>query len=144
MYNMTFRKLYPLIALLAAAIGCDSGPAPPPLGTVTGNVTLDGKPAEGMAVIFTPDSTRSSTGLTDKDGNYSLEFDKDHKGAAVGKHKVQITQRLEADPAKLAASRPEPGAAPRMIPARYNDKSTLEREVKPGANTFDFDLTSEP
>ena len=135
-----------MIALLAAAVGCDSGPAAPPLGTVKGKVTLDGKPAVGMAVIFTPDSTRSSTGLTDNAGNYTLEFDKGHKGAAIGKHKVQVTQRLEADPAKLAAAGAAAGGGgpPTMIPARYNDKSILEADVKAGENTFDFELTSAP
>jgi hypothetical protein len=131
-----------VLGMVAMTAGCGGGPAAPPLGTVTGTITLDGEPVEGMSVIFTPSDSRSSTGMTDKDGNYDLDFDNTHKGAAIGMHKVHIALRLEADPAMLAAG----GAAgpPKKIPTRYNDQTTLERDVKAGENTFDFELTSGP
>ena len=31
---------------------------------------------------------------------------------------------------------------PQHVPARYNEKSDLQREIKPDDNVFDFDLTT--
>ncbi len=40
----------------------------------------------------------------------------------------------------LQDTRRVPG--PQRVPARYNEKSELEREVKPGDNEINFDLTT--
>jgi hypothetical protein len=37
----------------------------------------------------------------------------------------------------------KPKKRKQAIPARYNNQTELRREVKPGENVFDFDLTSE-
>lgn len=69
----------------------------PPLGVVTGQVTLDGKPAQAM-LSFQPDagaekSSRSgsiSTGRCDSDGKYTLSYTAEVDGAVIGKHNVLI------------------------------------------------------
>src|SRR6266852_2932215 len=85
-------RLIPAITAVVIMAGCSSGPIAPPLGMVKGKVTLDGKPIEGLVVLFMPENGRSSSGMTDKEGNYSLEFDQQHPGAASGQHKVRMMQ----------------------------------------------------
>jgi len=101
---------------------------------------MDGAPAAGMSVVFEPENGRSSSGFTDKDGMYTLEFDTSHKGAMIGKHKVHMTKNIDADPAALAAAK----GPPQPIPVRYNDKTILAADVKSGQNEFNFELTSTP
>jgi hypothetical protein len=140
LYSASLRRavIVSVVVAMAGMAGCNSGPVAPPLGQVKGKVTLDGKPAAGMSVIFEPTDGRSSTGLTDKDGLYTLDFGPGHKGAMLGKHKVRMTKNIDADPAALAAAK----GPPQPIPVRYNDKTTLEADVKSGENEFNFDLTS--
>ena len=125
-----------IVPIAAASAGCgSSGPDAPPLGTVKGKVTIDGKPAAGLGIIFMPAAGRSSTGLTDKDGVYSLSFDETHQGAVVGKHKVRITRDPENDMAEGRPPQPQ-------LPPHYNVETTLEKDVVKGDNTLDFELTS--
>jgi hypothetical protein len=126
-----------LIFLMAAInAGCGpSSPEAPPLGTVKGKVTVDGKPAAGLGIVFMPETGRSSTALTDKNGLYTLSFDDTHKGAVVGKHKVRITRDPENDMAEGRPPQPQ-------LPPHYNVETTLEKEVVTGENTLDFELTS--
>lgn len=70
----------------------------PPLGTVTGIVMVQGKPAGTAEVRFEPQSKPGETivasfsvGWTDATGAYQLQYDPEHAGAAVGKHRVTVT-----------------------------------------------------
>jgi hypothetical protein len=65
-------------------------------------------------------------------------------GAKVGPHKVFV-RPTEMPPEEAAANGSRGGARvapPPKIPAKYNKRSTLTAEVKPGRNTFDFALES--
>ncbi len=131
-------RAIPFMGLLLAVsilVGCGKDDTPP-LGEVTGVVTLDGKPVEGANVRFLPGHTRGSSGGTDAKGRYELSFDDDHSGAAVGMHDVMISQRADV------MKNPELGNQ-EQLPARYNEKTTLKREVKEGENVIDFKLTTE-
>lgn len=142
-----------LIFVVIVATGC--GPSGPALGTVKGNVTLDGKALPNVAVTFEPEAGgRASTGKTDASGNYSLIFmDKD--GAIVGKHKVRVTalgtpgevkSMSSSDPEyeKQALSTGSEAAKPPavVIPEKYNTKSEMVHEVKSGENTINLELKS--
>ena len=110
--------------------GCGRGDRPP-LGTVSGTVTLDGKPLTGARLIFEPAAGgRASTGLTDDKGRYELIYIRKDKGAKVGAHLVRIS---------IADS--DAGNA-ELLPDRYNSRSVLKAEVKQGHNTVDFPLAS--
>ena len=136
-----------------ACVGC--GPSGPPLGTVSGTVTMDGKPLENALVTFTPvEPGRGSTGVTDASGKYELAFI-DGKGATVGSHKVSVTSAPKAAaPAKeIRSDSPEymnqgssadydKAKVKETIPAKYNTASTLTFEVKAGSNTYDIPLES--
>lgn len=127
------------LSLIICLIGCNDGN----VGQVSGTVHLDGKPLEGALVTFYPQSqnadpmeTGTSIGRTDEKGNYELIYNRDVKGAVVGKHLVYIETLQEG-------SGYGPGRA-EELPKRYNSQSELHVEVNPGRNKIDFmDLTSE-
>jgi hypothetical protein len=125
------------ICLAAALSGC--GDAPEGLSTVAGTVTLDGQPLEGALVEFTPQEAGSpSVGRTDGEGNYELQFNRDHMGAAVGQHQVRISTYNPGDP----EGDPPVAAVPEKVPAKYNVKTELTKTVEDGSNTIDFELDS--
>jgi hypothetical protein len=101
----------------------------PPLGNVKGTIKLDDKPLANAFVEFVIPTARGSSARTDSNGAYTLMYDQDTKGAAVGEHTVKIIGRTEA-------GTPEP------VPAKYNERSELKATVKPGENTVDFSLKS--
>lgn len=125
-------------AVLAAVFcaGCGGG-----MASVSGVVTLDGKPVEGATVNFTPESgdgggNGGSYGKTGPDGRYMLRtVAADKSGAAVGKHKVRISL------SKNDAKSPD-GLVTDAIPAKYNIKSDLTFDVPSGGtDKADFTLT---
>ena len=124
-------------AAVAAAVvcllllsGCRHGDRPP-LGMVSGTVTLDGKPLADARVIFEPaEGGRASTGSTDAEGKYELIYIRKDKGAKLGPHLVRIS-----------VTNPD-AANVELLPARYNAQTTLRADVKPGSNEINFTLTS--
>ncbi len=127
---MHFRPcMIPVAAVcLLLAGGCTRADRPP-LGTVTGTVTLDGRPLADAMVAFTPEGPgRTSLGTTDATGRYRLAYLRDIAGARPGRHVVRITTGSVDD------GRPE------ILPATYHRRSNLEAQVEPGDNTIDFAL----
>lgn len=127
--------------------GCGSSSDRPELGQVTGTITLDGEPLKGIAVVFFPDNGRPARDTTDSEGKYELTYIRETKGTKVGHNRVEVAPDEEGGedegendeaPAKPAAKSKKP-----KIPARYNTKSELEADVKPGVNVFDFKLESQ-
>lgn len=105
--------------LLIAQSGCsESGP---PLGVVSGTVTLDGAPLAGAAIVFAPKAQAvdagSSSGKTGMDGKYTLEFGSSRKGAYLGDHSV-------------------------IVEHKNHFQTDLTATVKEGKNSIDFSLTS--
>ena len=110
--------------------GCGSGDDTPPLGDVSGTVTLDGQPLEGVIVCFKPEVGRVATGTTGADGTYTLEFAYGVSGCKVGPSSVYLEWPLGYAKAKA-------------LSPRYTTKSELKADVKEGSNTFDFALQSD-
>ena len=125
-----------LAILLAATHGCNRAGGPP-LGKVSGVVTLDGQPLADAIVTFAPPTGRPSQGITGSDGRYTLAYTADEQGAMVGDHVVRIsTDRYVERPG---------GAVEQMVekvPAKYHAESTLTATVKAGTNELPFDLQS--
>mgnify|MGYP006435934167 CR=1 FL=1 len=118
-------------ALCMALVGC--GPSGPPVGQVTGVVTVDGAPVEGVLVTFVPgsnDQGSSTDGYTDADGRYELQYAKDVMGAAPGVNTVQVTW--------------PPGVeATAKIPQDWGLKSQNTFDVKEGEdNVHDIKITN--
>jgi hypothetical protein len=138
-----------------ATIGC--GPKGPELGSVTGKVTLDGKPVTNGLVTFMPVAGgRPATGKTDANGQYML-LGVDGKGALLGQHRVTVTTLQETvavtemrsdspEYAKQAVVDPSAYDSAKVvepIPARYNTNTELTEEVKSGSNVIDLELKSQ-
>ena len=133
--------LLPSFCLLLAGCG-----GPYKTASVSGRVTVNGKPLPNVAVVFQPLATADnkepgpgSTGVTDSDGRYTLTIvGKSSRGAVVGKHKVRIMAMNEDTDS--ADDQPKT-----VKPARRRGKreTTLEFEVPAGGtDTADFDLKS--
>jgi hypothetical protein len=114
------------------------------LASVSGTVTLDGKPIPNATVNFNPvdgkDAARASTGTTDANGRYSLRVVMTKEaGAVVGKHRVSIGT-LKTDDKDPPARAPLPKDP---IPERYNVRTELTFDVPSGGTSkADFALTS--
>lgn len=121
--------------------GCGGGSDTPPLGTVSGVVTLDEKPLADAEVTFQPETGRPSLGKTDSQGNYTLAYTVNDNGALIGPHKVIITTAVEAFSDETGGGQ-DREARPEILPPKYNAQTTLTAEVKSGANTIDFPLKS--
>jgi hypothetical protein len=124
---------------LVALVGCGGGEVP--RAAVSGNVTLDGKPLEEGVILFTPLAEGPSAGGEIHQGKDQLP---EERGPSPGKYRVEIrayrgTGKMVTDEVSGTTSEVKVS----IVPPRYNNKSTLEADVKPeGPNEFDFTLTS--
>lgn len=138
------RRALAFVVVTAGAVGC-GGPGYK-LAAVSGRVTLDGKALADATVQFYPfpppgsiEAGPTSIGHTDENGRYTLALGDGTaaKGAVVGKHKVFINLTPKEDPADARPKHYFP------LPARYNRKTELEREVPAGGtDAADFALTT--
>lgn len=143
-------------------VGCPSGSGPKTV-PVSGMVSLDDKPLEGVEINFyyQPEDFLA-TGVTDADGRYDL-----YTGAVAGENTVWIVKRTvndtdpaggdpaenpEADPAQMTAmvdENTEPGeevADADQLAKKFSDpEETVLKFVVPsgGTSSADFRLTSE-
>lgn len=137
-YFRSYRTLAPGFALLALMLlGC--GQKGPATATVSGTIKLNGEPVEGAVVLFQPvGEGRSSRGLTDANGRYTLTYTADQKGALIGEHIVSVSKskkRIVDDNGNVV----DPGE-PEIFPPSANSQSELKANVVRGSNTFDFDI----
>ncbi|QDS93005.1 hypothetical protein FF011L_17600 [Roseimaritima multifibrata] len=132
-------KFVPCLFCLAALVlsGCGDGVDN---SAVSGTVTLDGAPLEGAVVEFQPTDGRSSVGVTDAEGNYTLQLTASISGAIIGDHKVTITTARAASGGE--GSDPLVEAREELLPAKYNEATELTETVESGSNTINFDLQS--
>ncbi|MDA0834688.1 MAG: carboxypeptidase regulatory-like domain-containing protein [Planctomycetota bacterium] len=136
--KLVYSCLFLLTTLILSGCGGGGSGDLPELGQVSGTITLDDKPLAGAQVEFASEKARSSTAQTDAEGKYTLMYDHENKGAAVGNHKVRITTGMFAAGSDVAK-----GATTTTIPEKYNINTELTAEVVAGENTFDFKLTSQ-
>src|SRR4051812_20659929 len=116
------------VVFILICVGCaKSGQE---LAPVQGRVTLDGKPLQSGEVTFQPAGKSFSIGRTDSDGHYELWYKRGLAGGMIGDNAVSIRVNTQET------------HGPQTVPAKYNTESELRRDVKPGPNVFDFDLTT--
>lgn len=128
---MVFLRSIALVLLALTVTGCGRSDLPE-LGRVQGTVTLDGEPLPNAAVGFYPLSGgRQALAIIDQDGHYDLTFVDGVDGAKTGMSEVTVFW-------------PDGSTPTARIPAKYNAKTELQFEVKPGKNTFDIPLESAP
>jgi hypothetical protein len=138
------RLVLAALTLLFAVVflsGCGSaGPS------AEGTVTFDGRPVDGGTISFFPVGGEGPQG---KRRNASGEI----KG---GRYSVDCTRNLQPGQYRVAVywykktGRQIPSSDPphkvaetkQILPRKYNAQSRMTVDVKPGANTFDYPLTS--
>lgn len=157
MRTHSLSKRLSLIAMLALlGSGCGRGNLPE-LGSVSGRITLDGKPVEGVHIEFIPlIEGRPSAAASDSSGHYVLSYKGSVKGARVGEHKVIMTTLQEKMTFVESTDDEEPtdggsedseieittSGRAEEIPAKYF-KSPLRVTVEQGSNTVNLTLDSE-
>jgi hypothetical protein len=90
---LRFTAILPFALLLL--IGCGGNPK---VVAVKGTVTRGGQPFKSrLSLTFYPENGgRPSTADSDVDGRFELKFDRDTRGAVVGKHKVVVAFRPDS------------------------------------------------
>jgi hypothetical protein len=140
------RRLLLGITLLALS-GC--GPKDDPLHrTVTGTVTLNGKPLSGAMLRFIPVEGTEGTGgqaRTGPDGTYRLLDGRGNPGAAPGNYKVTVSKRLMPNGSDVPPDDNTPpmnSPARESLPAKYSDAghTELQATVPDAGGTIDFSL----
>ncbi len=108
----------------------------PPLGQVTGTVTLNGQPVANAMIWFHPiqasgdkadkkKRASSSGGTTDAAGHYELQYVGETKGAVVGECHIAVEAPSRSD-----------------IPAKYLGASkSVTKTVKSGKQVIDLELS---
>jgi len=134
-WGTTSRLAGVLVALSSFALsGCgDSGRA-----GVQGNVTLDGAPVDGGKIMFIAADAKGNAHADIKEGKYELATG---QGPTLGTYRIEIywykktgKKVVGSDPPNLVEEKVQ------LIPAKYNTKSPVKEEIKPGMNTFNYDL----
>ena len=108
---------------------------------VSGRITFEGKPTEGVHVSFQPEGGGpASAGITDQEGRYTLRrIDTQQPGAIVGAHRVYFSLVAE-NVSQDDAGRPLKS----RLPEKYR-KGMISFTVPPGGtDQADFHLTSRP
>lgn len=133
----TLRRILSPLALglsIAGFTGCGGGVADAPARTsVSGTVTLDGKPLSTGEIKFVPVDGKGTTdaGFI-KDGKFTVQV-------AAGERKVEISSQQEL-PTKAPDGLPNYG---NVIPKEYNNESKTVVKF-PTKETLKYDIVSTP
>jgi len=126
------------VILTSMAAGCSKSD----MVAVTGTVTVNGKPAEGVEVMFNPQgSGRMATAHTDASGRFSLSTAAAGDGALPGDYVVTLGEYYP--PGKPPAMPKGGGLLPSRFPPRYQDPTQSPAKAKVergGKNDFTFDV----
>lgn len=149
-----FSRLALIVSLMTIS-GCgSSGQVKETLVPVTGSVTLDGKPTEGIRLSFVPMSGTKAVGgcwaTTDDQGQFTVQHISKKEGIPVGQYHVLLSRRVKADGSVLG-----PDESPTMVQSQesispmYSDpgRAGKHNEVivtEKGATNVNLKVTSAP
>jgi len=115
--------------------GCTRGPA---LGTVNGEVTLDGHPLAKGHIEFSPvDGQGQTGGALIEGGRFSAQIPVAKMKVAIHSPKI-VGRRKEYD----TPESPWEDEVAESLPTRYHVNSELTLDVKPGAQAVKYELKS--
>ncbi len=141
-----------LLSVAVMVSGCGKSGLNVRTAAVSGSVSLDGKPLEGVTVVFVGEGAKFvGMGKTGSGGEYRLDRGSipGKQGAMVGTNQVYFTTALDDAPQEPPMVPPdhlviaEPKGS--SIPAQYSDpnKPALSFDVpEGGTESADFQLTS--
>jgi len=117
MSNSISFRLFSVPCLLVATLifaGCQDSK----IGTVSGVVTIDGKPIEMASISFYPEFGRASVARSNDKGEYVLNYTNDRSDLIRSKGRKEL------------------------VPEKYHDrdKTELTAVVEAGSNQIDFNL----
>jgi len=150
MRTMATTSALLLAVLCIAPLGCGKSYAGGELAPVSGVVTLDGQPAAGIIVLFSPTAATSGQGgmgATDTSGKYELKTRGEFPGVVPGHYKVTCVKYVLPDGSPL----PEDpnfsmatSGAKQVLPAKYSDpqRTILSATVPATGTTVPLELTS--
>jgi hypothetical protein len=129
------------LLVVALAIGCGGSES-----SVSGTISLDGKPLVGsetvlVTVMFYPEASGApASAMLDGNGQYSVSTGS-QTGLPPGTYSVVVAAQEIVGSVSDGSKGMRNLAAPKYASPKT---SGFKAEVKPGANTFDFDLKSDP
>jgi hypothetical protein len=129
-----------MLVLFSVSAGC--GANLPPLGTVSGTVTQDGQPVEGVSIEFIPvEGGRPSMALTNELGEYEAKYLADVDGALIGTHRIRYQNN---GPQPEASDDPDAMVMPGQAPTSVNGRVMTPDEivVEDGSNEINFEFVS--
>ncbi len=126
------------ILLLLFSIGCGGSDDKPKLAKVTGTLNDGGKPVPNAVVLFQPENGSPSSGTTDQQGKFTLEYSTGEPGAVIGEHTVKFT---------IGGTAPGEGEVdltlqetPQQVKEPVEVVLPGKKTVAEGENSFTFDL----
>lgn len=122
-----------MICLIVVGCGPESK-----MTTVSGVVTVDGKPAEKGSISFIPvDGMTATTGAVIENGKYTSE-------APLGESKVEIRVPKVVGKKKLydTPDSPVQEVLAEVLPSKFNEETELRFVGERGKNEKNWDLTS--
>ena len=118
----------------AVLLGCGDSK----MAEVKGRVLVDGTPLDKGAITFTPiDGKAPTAGATIEKGTYQTMTPIGKMAVAISAPKIVGMKKLYPGPKSLEAP-----ITAEALPAKYNEKSELNIDVKAGSNDANFDLKS--
>lgn len=135
-----------IVCSLLSIVGCGGG-STTQYGTVTGTVTIDGKPAPEGCIVSCQnmDTGAPANAKTESGGTYRL-YMKGSTRIATGEYKVLVqpaSLELGHEQAmKMLQEKKLPKIDTNLIPKKYQtyETSKLVMSVRDGSNTFDIPL----
>ena len=119
---------------LASVVGCGSDKS-----SVSGTVTFDSQPvASGMITFVKSDGDVVREGAIIKDGAFQAEVPPGHYKIELNAQKVVRTRTQKGFDGKDE----EDQITEELFPERYNVKTELSHDIKPGSNTVKLDPKS--
>src|SRR5438874_7455269 len=132
--SVIFERLSVGLFCLVPLLGCGAGAG----ASVSGKVTLDGSPLDDATITFVPTvgGQRQAAWTMIKGGQYAIAA-KDGLGTRQFRVEIRALRTLSE---KTNQNDPTLVPAKEIVPGKYNSKSELVVDIKPGANTADFEL----
>lgn len=156
-----FERLFGLCSLrwciAWVGLGLIAGCGKPPMQEVKGTVKINGKPVGNCKVGFFPDVEEFlpdrhgfGFGVTDTQGNYTMQHPQGELGIWAGKYKVTFVAWVDSEgkplPFEIKPSEVEGGVI-NLFPENYESPSTTPESCvvkKNIVNVFDFDIAVQP
>jgi hypothetical protein len=130
------KREFLVILLIAVAFGGCAGKSGQ--ATVSGNVTLDGRPLKAGQIRFVPaDGQGTTAGTAIATGKFTALVPPGEKKVEITASKVVGKRKMYQTP-----DSPEVDVVEELLPPRYHVQTELKLTVGPGAQEQNFDLKS--